>query len=229
MEQPARHPSGPQDAVCRPIPATTCVTRNGTGRPAWRGGKTAASLPRRMDRPGHPVRGAMLRRIARPDADVRGPGQRRSGPTTHPPCIRGARWRTRAVRPKTILQAGCPRRAHPRPHALAAWQHCTRAVLCSRSIVLSFLQRLTERSRGGRPGCPEIRRPLLLPGSSVLGGGTLLLPGVTAFFTSRSCAQRGTATCLHPAAAGTQRPRGAGVRGDGRPARPITWSRCGRR
>ncbi len=117
-----------------------------------------------------PLRPPESPRPSRPGAD--GPGM--------PP------WRAQTRTWHSPGFAGGPNprpRRHPAPKicaairdANAAWQHCTE-VPCA-SAAWAYLQ---SGGRWLRPASNEIRRPLLLPGSSDPGGGTNLLPGVTAF------------------------------------------------
>lgn len=60
-------------------------------------------------------------------------------------------------------------------YALSAWQHCIGNHCAVAAKPYSF-------TRGIGFGIILFRWPLLLPGLSEIGGGTFLLPGVTAFF-----------------------------------------------
>ena len=78
------------------------------------------------------------------------------------------------------MSPGTPRKQVSDTYAFAAWQHCDRKALCSRSIWVLSSQRQRKRT------APRFRRPFLLPGFSVSGGGSFLLPGATATLSGRS-------------------------------------------
>ncbi len=92
---------------------------------------------------------------------------------------RAATWRSRRVTwGQTRIHIGPLRLNFVRRirDADAAWQHCT-DVPCA-PAAWAYLH---SSGQWLTPASIEIRRPLLLPGSSDPGGGTNLLPGVTAF------------------------------------------------